>query len=65
MLIIVNTHIITIIAITIIIVTTYRVVGVRDAVPLQVDPREFTKGGFVNGGLAIRHVFSLHTKHET
>ena len=27
--------------------------------------REFAKGGFVNGGLAIRYVFNLHIKHGT
>ena len=28
-------------------------------------PREFTKGGLVKGGLAIRHVFNLHIKNGT
>ena len=27
--------------------------------------REFTKGGLVKGGFAIRHVFNLHVKHGT
>ena len=27
--------------------------------------REFTKGGLVKGGLAIRHVFNLHMKNGT
>ena len=27
--------------------------------------REFTKGGLVEGGLAIRHVFNLHVKSGT
>ena len=27
--------------------------------------REFTKGGLVKGGLAIRHVFNLHTENGT
>ena len=26
--------------------------------------REFTKGGLVKGGVAIRHVFNLHIKHR-
>ena len=27
--------------------------------------REFTKGGFVKGGLAIRHVFNVHITNGT
>ena len=29
------------------------------------DNREFTKGGLVKGGLAIRHVFNLRIKNGT
>ena len=34
--------------------------GVALVPPLQRVPGEFTKGGLVKGGLAIRHVFNLH-----
>ena len=33
--------------------------------PARPGDREFTKGGLVNGGLAIRYVFNLHVSKGT